>query len=199
MLKVGLTGGLGCGKSTVTSLFADKGVAVLDADLIARELVEPGQSAFDAIVDQFGSDVLEKGSINRARLRDRVYANREDRLKLEGIIHPLVYQALSDQAKTLASPYCIFAIPLLIETGRQDFVDRILVVDCRPDQQYERVRQRDNLDDDAIVRIIQAQASREEKLAAASDIIENTGGIEQLREQVEKLHRAYLVLAKQYP
>jgi dephospho-CoA kinase len=199
VLKVGLTGGLGCGKSTVTSLFADKGVAVLDADLIARELVEPGQSAFNAIVDQFGSDVLEKGRINRARLRDRVYANREDRLKLEGIIHPLVYRALSDQAKTLASPYCIFAIPLLIETGREDFVDRILVVDCRPDQQYERVRQRDNLDDDAIVRIIQAQASREEKLAAASDIIENTGGIEQLREQVDKLHRAYLVLANKYP
>ncbi len=198
MLKVGLTGGVGCGKSTVASLFAEKGVPVLDADQIARGLLEPGQSAFAAVIEVFGENLLDNGRINRNRLRDRVYANSKDRRILEAIIHPLVYQALRDQAGCLEYPYCIFAIPLLIETGRRDFVDRILVVDCRPDQQYQRVRQRDRLDGTSIGRIMRVQASREEKLAAANDIIANTGRIEQLQEQVEKLHQAYLVLAQEY-
>ncbi|MEI7869658.1 MAG: dephospho-CoA kinase [Candidatus Methylumidiphilus sp.] len=195
MLKIGLTGGVGCGKSTVAGLFAGKGVPVFDADQIARELVEPGQVAFAAIVAEFGEDILEHGRINRAKLRDRVFANPLERQTLEAIIHPLVYQALVDRVECLDGPYCIFAIPLLVETGRLDFVDRILVVDCHPDQQYERVRQRDGLDEAAIGRIIQAQAKRGERLAVANDVIENTGLIKQLRVQVEKLHEAYLTLA----
>ena len=198
MLKVGLTGGVGCGKSTVASLFAEKGVPVLDADQIAHAMVEPGQSGFTAIIAEFGENLLENGRINRNRLRDRVFANAGDRRTLESIIHPLVYQALHDQAECLVTPYCLFAIPLLIETGRQNFVDRILVVDCLPDQQFRRVKRRDGLDVTSIERIMRVQATREEKLAAANDVIENTGRIEQLQEQVEKLHQAYLAMAHEH-
>jgi len=199
MLKVGLTGGVGCGKSTVANLFAEKGVPVLDADQIARTIVEPGQAGYAAIITAFGVSLLENGRIDRNRLRDRVFTNAADRRILESILHPLVYQALHDQAELLESPYCLFAIPLLIETGQQDFVDRILVVDCLPDQQYERVRQRDGLDDISIGLIMQAQASREVKLASANDVIENTGQTEQLQAQVEKLHQAYLAMAHEHP
>ncbi len=198
ILKVGLTGGVGCGKSTVASLFAERGVPVLDADQMAHAMVEPGQPGYDAIIAAFGDKLLDNGRINRNRLRNRVFANAADRRILESILHPLVYQALHDQAQGLKSPYCLFAIPLLIETGQQDFVDRILVVDCLPGQQYERVRQRDGLDDISIGLIMQAQASREVKLAAANDVIENTGRIEQLQTQVEKLHQAYLAMAHEY-
>jgi len=198
ILKVGLTGGVGCGKSTVASLFAERGVPVLDADQMAHAMVEPGQPGYAAIIAAFGDKLLDNGRINRNRLRNRVFANAGDRRILESILHPLVYQALHDQAECLKSPYCLFAIPLLIETGQQDFVDRILVVDCLPGQQYERVRQRDGLDDISIGLIMQAQASREVKLAAANDVIENTGRIEQLQAQVNKLHQAYLAMAHEY-
>jgi dephospho-CoA kinase len=117
------------------------------------------------------------------------------RLALEAILHPLVYQRLSEKVAHLSDPYCIFAIPLLIETGRQAFVDRILVVDCPIEQQLARVRQRDGLDHAAIGLVINAQASREAKIAAADDLIDNSGSIERLRRQVEKLHHAYLALA----
>jgi len=196
VLKIGLTGGVGCGKSSVAQLFAAKGVPVFDADDIARELVEPGQPALAAIVAKFGDVVLAAGRLDRAALRERVFADALDRQILEAILHPLVYQSLSAKAERLKEPYCIFAIPLLIETGRQAFVDRILLVDCPCEQQYERVRHRDGLDDTAIGRIISAQASREQKRAAAHDIIDNTGPIGQLRGQVENLHQAYLALAR---
>ncbi len=199
MLKIGLTGGVGCGKSTVARLFAAKGVPVFDADEIARQLVEPGQPALTAIAMAFGDSVLQDGRLNRAALRERIYADAAARQKLEAIIHPLVYRTLGKRAEGLRHPYCIFAIPLLIETGRRDFVDRILVVDCSPEQQYERVRRRDGLDEAAIAKIIRAQASREDKLAAAHDIIVNTGSLEQLEGQVENLHRTYLALTCDHP
>ncbi len=198
MLKIGLTGGIGCGKSTVAGLFAAKGVPVFDADEIARQLVEPGQPALIAIALEFGDSVLQDGRLDRAALRERIYADAAARQKLEAIIHPRVYQSLQERAEGLRHPYCVFAIPLLLETGKQDFVDRILVVDCLPEQQYERVRNRDGLDDAAIGHIIHAQAGREEKLAAADDIIKNVGTIEQLEEQVEKLHRTYLALTRNH-
>lgn len=197
MLKIGLTGGVGCGKSTVAQLFADLGMPVLDSDQIARELVEPGQPALAAIVTRFGKAVLTPdGRLDRAVLRGRIYADAEARRVLEAILHPLVYQELAERAAGLDAPYCLFVIPLLVETGRQAFVDRILLVDCPLEQQYERVRRRDGLSDAAIERIIRAQASREEKLACADDVIENVGSIEPLRRQVELLHRAYLGLAQ---
>jgi len=199
MLKVGLTGGLGCGKSTVAGLFIEFGVPVYDADEIARELVEPGRPAFMAIAEAFGEGILEQGRLNRTKLRERIYSNPTDKLTLETIIHPLVFESMAERAATLQACYCIFAIPLLIESGRRDFVDRILVVDCLPNQQYERVRRRDRLDDTAIRQIIEAQAARQDRLSAADAVIENTGEMGLLREQVNKLHESYLLLAKKYP
>jgi dephospho-CoA kinase len=196
MLKIGMTGGVGCGKSTVAELFAAKGVPVLDADVIARALVEPGQPALSAIVAHFGCALLKEGRLDRDALRERIYADPDAKIRLEAILHPLVYQALAEQAGQLQAPYCVFAIPLLIETGQQAFVDRILLVDCPPELQYERVRRRDGLSDAAIKSIIQAQASREEKLSAADDVIENTGAVEQLQKQVEHWHQVYMALAQ---
>ncbi len=196
MLKIGLTGGIGCGKSAVANLFAAKGIIVLDADEIGRELVAPGQPALAAIALEFGDAVLKGGSLDRAKLRRLIYADYAAKRKLEALLHPLIYQALSERMQGLAEPYCILAIPLLIETGHEHFVDRILVVDCLPEQQYQRVRKRDGLDDAAIESIIQAQAGRDKRLAAADDVIDNTGSLEQLRQWVEALHLGYLAMAK---
>lgn len=195
-----MTGGIGCGKSTVADLFAAQGVPVFDADKVARELVEPGQPALAAIVAAFGAAMLSAdGRLERAALRERIYADAGARRTLEALLHPLVYQSLDGMASRSRAPYCILAIPLLVETGRQGFVDRILLVDCAPEQQYARIRQRDGLDDAAIARIIQAQAGRAEKRAAAHDIIENTGPAEHLGEWVRKLHKTYLALAESLP
>jgi len=195
MLTIGLTGGFGSGKTTVAALFYAKGVPVFDADVIARELVEPGQPALAEIVAEFGESVLSAGRLNRALLRDRIYADATARRNLEAILHPKVYRVLGEKAGCLHEPYCIFAIPLLIETGRQDFVDRVLLVDCPVEAQYERARRRDGLDDPTISRILKAQASRAERLAAAHDIIDNSGSVDRLRGQVEELHQAYLARA----
>jgi dephospho-CoA kinase len=196
MLKIGLTGGLGCGKTTVANLFAAKGVPVLDADQIARELVEPGQPALAAIVREFGEEFLEAGQLNRVRLREVVFQCPERKRQLESILHPMVFDAMQRQLATLRSDYCILCIPLLFETKQQAFVDRILVIDCPVELQYERVKNRDGLEMAEIGRIIQSQVSRQERLAAATEVIENSGQMEQLVEQVEKLHRMYRILAR---
>jgi dephospho-CoA kinase len=196
MLKIGLTGGLGCGKTTVANLFAAKGVPVLDADQIARELVEPGQPALAAIVREFGEEFLEAGQLNRVRLREVVFQCPERKRQLESILHPMVFDAMQRQLATLRSDYCILCIPLLLETKQQAFVDRILVIDCPVELQYERVKNRDGLEMAEIGRIIQSQVSRQERLAAATEVIENSGQMEQLVEQVEKLHRMYRTLAR---
>ena len=196
MLKIGLTGGLGCGKTTVANLFAAKGVPVLDADQIARELVEPGQPALAAIVREFGEEFLEAGQLNRVRLREVVFQCPERKRQLESILHPMVFDAMQRQLATLRSDYCILCIPLLFETKQQAFVDRILVIDCPVELQYERVKNRDGLEMAEIGRIIQSQVSRQERLAAATEVIENSGHMEQLVEQVEKLHRMYRTLAR---
>jgi dephospho-CoA kinase len=199
MLKIGLTGGLGCGKTTVAALFIAKDIPVLDADQIARELVEPGQPALERIIAVFGANILTAdGQLNRAALRTQIYANAQAKRQLEAILHPLVYQSLTEKAAQLNAPYCLFAIPLLIETQQQAFVDRILVVDCTVEQQYERVRTRDGFDDVTIARILQVQASREQKQAMADDLIDNSASLERLREQVEILHQAYLALSEHH-
>jgi dephospho-CoA kinase len=180
----------------VASLFAAKGVPVLDADQIARELVEPGQPALAAIVREFGEEFLEAGQLNRVRLREVVFQCPERKRQLESILHPMVFDAMQRQLATLRSDYCILCIPLLFETKQQAFVDRILVIDCPVELQYERVKNRDGLEMAEIGRIIQSQVSRQERLAAATEVIENSGQMEQLVEQVEKLHRMYRILAR---
>ncbi|MDP3010548.1 MAG: dephospho-CoA kinase [Methylococcales bacterium] len=196
MLKVGLTGGIGCGKSTVTTLFKQLNVPVLDADEIARQVVAVGQPALLLIQQSFGSDsVNADGSLNRDFIRELVFTDPEQKKKLEAIIHPLVYQTIQADLATLNAPYCILSIPLLFEVNRADFVDRVLVIDCPVATQIERVQKRDNLSPERVQSIIDSQVSRAFRLAHAEDIIDNTQSNAELAQQVEKLHNLYLSLS----
>ncbi|WP_045225536.1 dephospho-CoA kinase [Methyloterricola oryzae] len=196
MLKVGLTGGIGCGKSAVADLFRRLDVPVLDADEIARALVEPGQPALSEIAESFGPQALDGGRLNRAWLRETVFRNANDKKRLESILHPRVYASMEAQMANLDAAYCILMVPLLLETGRRDFVDRLLVVDCPVETQIARVTRRDGLDEAAVRRIIESQMARAERLAAANDLIENDGDLEALEARVAKLHLRYLETGK---
>ncbi|WP_236102093.1 dephospho-CoA kinase [Methylotetracoccus oryzae] len=196
LLRIGLTGGIGSGKSTVARAFAARGVPVLDADEIARELVQPGMPAIGSIVAAFGSELLRGGQLDRAALREVVFHDDRKRLQLEGILHPLVYRELALRAAQLSEPYGILCIPLLLETGRRDFVDRLLVVDCPVALQIERVMRRDGSSEDTIRRIIARQASREERVAAADDVILNDGEPAAVECSVERLDAVYRLWAR---
>jgi dephospho-CoA kinase len=195
VLRVGLTGGIGSGKSTVAALFAELGVPVIDADQVARDLVEPGMPALAAIVKALGADVLRDGRLDRARLRALAFADPAVRETLETIQHPLIRDEIRRRVGALTRPYCIIAIPLLVEKGWQGEVDRVLVVDATPEQQIARTRARDGVDQATVERILGVQASRQERLARADDIIENNGDIATLRGHVTMAHRHYLALA----
>jgi dephospho-CoA kinase len=196
VLKVGLTGGIGCGKSTVTALFKQFNVPVLDADEIARQVVAVGQPALLLIQQEFGSDSLnDDGSLNRDFIRELVFTDPEQKKKLEAIIHPLVYQTIQADIALLTAPYCILSIPLLFEVNRADFVDRVLVIDCPVATQIKRVQKRDNLSLERVQSIIDSQVSRTFRLAHAQDVIDNTQSNAELAQQVEKLHNLYLSLS----
>jgi dephospho-CoA kinase len=199
MLKIGLTGGIGCGKTTVSDMFAAKGVPVLDADQIAHALVEPGRPALEAIVRRFGPGILKSGRLDRARLRQLVFVEPEAKQWLESLLHPLVYAELKRRAERLSAAYCLMVIPLLLETGRRDFVDRLLVVDCPVNLQRQRVSARDGSDEAEIDRILAAQIDRNTRLAVADDVIENTVDLENLADQVNHLHSFYLALSQEQP
>ncbi|MBN2702388.1 MAG: dephospho-CoA kinase [Methylothermaceae bacterium] len=196
MLKIGLTGGIGSGKSTVARLFEQHGIDVIDTDQIARELVAPGQPALTAIVQAFGPKILQDdGRLNRTELRLRVFQDPEAKKNLEAILHPRVFIEMNRQADLCRSPYCILAIPLLVETDARHRVDRVLVVDCPEQIQIERVQHRDGLSDNMIRRILASQATRRKRLQAADDVIVNDGDLDQLERQVDELHRFYLQLS----
>ncbi len=193
MLKIGLTGGIGSGKSTVARLFERLGVEVIDADRIARELVEPGCPALEAIEDAFGPEILKpSGQLDRAKLRQKIFSDPKARKALETILHPRIFADMSLRADLCQAPYCILAIPLLVETGAQDQVDRVLVVDCPEQLQIERIKLRDRLPEDLIRQILASQASRQERLAVADEVIVNAEDLSKLEQQVEELHRFYL-------
>lgn len=193
MLKIGLTGGIGSGKSTVAELFRQRGITVIDADRIARELVQPGCPALEAIVRAFGPEMVEPdGRLNRAALRQKAFSDPKARQALEAILHPQIFAEMSRRAKTCQTPYCILAIPLLVETGAQGQVDRVLVVDCPEQLQIERIKLRDRLPEDLIRRILASQATRQERLKVADDVIVNAEDLAKLEPQVEELHRFYL-------
>ncbi|HEY8219993.1 MAG TPA: dephospho-CoA kinase [Methylobacter sp.] len=196
MLKVGLTGGIGCGKSTVARVFADLNVPVLDADQVAHRLVEKGQPALDQIQKAFGTAILNSdGSLNRKNLRELVFSDIKQKQKLESILHPLIYKTLKSELEQLNAPYCIISIPLLFETAMTHFVDRILVIDCPVETQIERVKSRDNLAVERIQSIIDNQVSRTFRKAKADDLIDNSTTDYRLAEQVKKLHNLYLSLS----
>jgi dephospho-CoA kinase len=193
---VGLTGGIGCGKSAVTDCFAALGVPVIDADVVAREVVEPGQPALREIVEQFGPEVLRAdGSLDRVRLREHIFTNPDAKTRLEGILHPRIRAEMRRRLDAFTTPYAIFSIPLLFETGQNKSVDRILVVDCPPELQISRVTRRDHTSEAQTKSIIAAQIERTSRLARADDIIDNSGSLNDLRPIVEQLHQKYLKLA----
>jgi dephospho-CoA kinase len=196
MLKVGLTGGIGCGKSTVARIFSQLQIPVIDADEIAHRLVAIGQPALAQIRQEFGADILSPdGTLNRRKLRDLIFSDPNHKQKLESILHPLVYQAIQADLKLLNAPYCIISIPLLFETNMSHFVDRILVIDCAVETQIERVRSRDNLTAERIQTIIDSQVSRDFRIKQADDLIDNSGTDDKLAERVKKLHNLYLSLS----
>ncbi|HEY8098448.1 MAG TPA: dephospho-CoA kinase [Methylobacter sp.] len=197
MLKVGLTGGIGCGKSTVARIFADLNVPVLDADEVAHRLVEKGQPVLAQIQQAFGTAILNPdGSLNRKNLREQVFSDLKQKQTLESILHPLIYKTLQAELEQLtAVPYCIISIPLLFETDMTHFVDRILVIDCPVETQIERVKMRDSLSIERIQSIIDSQVSRAFRKAQADDLIDNSDTDYRLAEQVKKLHNLYLSIS----
>lgn len=196
MLRIGLTGGIGSGKSTAAKFFIMRGVPVIDTDEIARQLTEPGQTPFDEILRHFGPDILDKNRrINREILRERVFDNANERKHLETILHPAIRAAVNAKLTALNAPYCIVVVPLLIETDFADLVERILVIDCNEALQIQRTQLRNGLSEAEIRKIMAVQANRAQRLQKAHDIIENNTDRKQLETEVERMHQWYLSLA----
>jgi dephospho-CoA kinase len=195
-LRVGLTGGIGSGKSAAAGVFAALGIPVIDADLVARELVAPGEPALGALVEAFGPGILAAdGRLDRGTLRGRVFSDPEARTRLEAILHPLIRARMEALATAVEAPYCVLVIPLLVEAGQQGLVDRVLVIDVPEHVQLERAGARDGVPPSAVEAILRTQASRRERLAAADDVISNEDSVEHLGRRVRALHRRYLALA----
>lgn len=198
MLTIGLTGGVGCGKSTVEALFRQHGAPSIDADLITRELTSPGAPALREIAQRFGERILRAdGQLDRRELRRIVFNQPVARKRLEGILHPRVREEISARIQRLSAPYCLIVVPLLVESGMTSLFDRVLVVDCEAADQIARVLARDQCSADEARAIIANQATRESRLAVADDIISNSTDLERLATEVIRFHRQYLELARQ--
>jgi len=196
VLVIGLTGGIGSGKSTVADALAARGAGVIDTDVLARELAAPGSPAANEIAAAFGSEVIRPdGSLDRDSLRTLVFRDPEARRRLEAILHPRIKRRMLQRLAALDTPYAVLVIPLLFETNQQDLADRVLVVDVPQAVQLERVRRRSGLADTEIAHIVASQIGRAERLARADDIIDNSGDRRALLAQVERLHQRYLGLA----
>jgi dephospho-CoA kinase len=194
---VGLTGGIGSGKSAVADLFAARGVVVIDTDAIAHQLTAPGGAAMPAIGAEFGAAVATpEGALDRAAMRSIVFADASARKRLEAILHPMIRSESERRLASADSPYAILMVPLLVESGDyRKRVDRVAVVDCREQTQIDRVMQRNGLSRPEVERILAAQATRAERLAAADDVIDNDGALAELAPRIERLHAAYLASA----
>ena len=196
-LRIGLTGGIASGKSTVANMFASYGVPIIDTDLIAREVVQPGQPALDDIRHEFGDDIIaEDGSLDRAEMRRIVFSDEDARKRLEAITHPRIGDATRAQAAEAGGDYQIIVVPLLVTSALRDYVDRVLAVDCDEDTQIRRLIERDSEAEGQARRMLAAQATREERLAIADDVISNTTSIEDTQRQVDELHRSYTRLSQ---
>ncbi len=195
---VGVTGGIGSGKSTICREFEALGVPVIDADVVAREVVAPGTDGLSRVVTEFGPTVLTPdGQLDRRRLRRLVFAEPARRERLEAILHPLIRARIAGHLTAVQAPYCLLCIPLLIEHGGRTYdIDRILVVDCPEEVQIARVMARDDLTASEVAAIMNTQASREARLRAADDIISNATDIDAVRAQVAGLHQDYLARAR---
>lgn len=194
---VGLTGGIGSGKSLVADLFVEQGAALVDTDAIAHELTGPGGAAMPALAAAFGASVLRQdGALDRAAMRRLVFADASAKARLEAILHPLIRQLSTERCRMATAPYVILAVPLLVESGSyRERCDRIVVVDCPEDLQIERVMARNGLRRDEVLAIMAAQAKRAERLAVADDVVVNDGERSKVHDQVAALHPKYLELS----
>ena len=194
--RVALTGGIASGKSTVADLFAALGVPVIDTDVIAREVVEPGQPALAQVVETFGPEVVDSdGRLDRRRLRERIFADHEAKRRLEAILHPAIRAEMERQSRAAGGPYQVLVIPLLTEGKRRDHVDRVLLVDAPEELQIQRLMGRDGVSHEQGRASLNAQATRAERLAMTDDVVRNTERLDDLRKVVAGLHAKYLQLA----
>ena len=196
-LLIGLTGGIGSGKSTVARLFEERGAGIIDTDAIARELTQPGGSAIPAIRSAFGDELINTaGALDRAAMRRLAFARPEVKSKLESILHPRIRKIVDARVAQLRQPYGVLVVPLLIESGAyRDRVARVLVVDCEETLQLSRTMARSGLSEVEVRAIMRAQATREARLGAADDVIQNNGDLSELTPQVDRLHVAFLDFA----
>lgn len=195
---VALTGGIGSGKSTVADNFSRLGITVVDADIIARQVVEPGQPALGIIADHFGNEILlQDGTLNRRALRAKIFSSAEEKKWLDALLHPLIHQRTQTEINQALSPYVLWVVPLLVENNLQQKADRVLVVDVSPEVQIARTMARDKVSREHAQQIIAAQATREARLSAADDVINNDGAPEKVAAHVDRLHSQYLKLAAQ--
>ena len=197
MFVVGLTGGIGSGKSTVAEMFAALEIDLVDADVAAREVVAPGTPALAEIVEHFGPDILmADGSLDRRGLRRIIFHQEQEKHWLETLLHPLIRRWLTQQISDRRSAYCLLISPLLLETGQAEMVDRILVVDVSVETQISRTLARDGGEERTVRAIIAAQIGRSQRLEHGDDIIDNELPVQSLRQRVQKLHQQYLTMAK---
>ena len=195
---VGLTGGIGSGKSAAACVFKNEGINVIDADNLAKEVVAKDTPGFIKVVEYFGSEIIaEDGSLDRAKLRKEIFGNNKKRIALESITHPLVREKMSEKIQASQSPYSIIEVPLIFETKSMSSYDRVLVIDCESKLQLERAILRDNNSGDAIQNIINSQCSREERLSIANDVISNNDSLKNLQMRSLAMHHFYLGLTKQ--
>ncbi|WP_299810583.1 dephospho-CoA kinase [uncultured Shewanella sp.] len=193
---VGLTGGIGSGKTTVANLFAELGTTLVDADIIARDVVAKGSTGLSQIVEHFGADMLSTdGNLDRAKLREKIFSDNSARLWLNNLLHPMIRDEMLKQCKDAQSDYVIMVVPLLFENGLDSLVDRTLLVDISPKLQQQRTISRDAVTAQQVKKIIGSQASRADKLSKADDVIDNQGKISALKCKVHALHNFYLKLA----
>ena len=194
---IGLTGGIGSGKSAAANFFHSEGVTVLDADQLAREVIEQNTPGFQSIVDYFGSDIIgEDGSIDRAKLRQEIFDDKEKKKAIESITHPLVRDLMAERIAASTSPYSIIMVPLIFETNSMSAYNRILVIDCDTKLQLERATLRDNNSSEQIQKILDSQCSRTERLSIANDVIPNNDTLENLKIRSLAMHKFYLGLCK---
>jgi dephospho-CoA kinase len=193
MLRVGLTGGIASGKSTVADMFAGLGAGVVDTDTVAREVVSPGEPGLEAVVAEFGAEILQpNGELDRRALRNIVFSEPERRELLESILHPLIRARTLQLVEELDTPYAIIVVPLLLETGFDELVERVLVVDCPEAQQLKRLCRRDDVGETEAQAMLAAQIDRQARLARADDVVDNSGDLQATRTQVAALHERYL-------
>ena len=197
MLIIGLTGGIGSGKSAVSDKFKSLGITVVDADVAARTVVEPGQPALAEIERHFGSNILNQaGVLDRAQLREIMASDSEERVWLESVLHPKIGEQIAKELNESTSPYTIYVAPLLLETNSQKMCSRVLVVDVPKEIQIQRTVERDKVSEIQIEKIVAVQMERKERLEKADDVLVNTGTIKELEEQVVKLHQKYLEMVE---